>query len=107
MTDSTDYKAIDAVVNIWNREALSHRPNWGDEFFVDKMNATNDLMKPLEIDQLVETLDEAGIDKAFLIAAYSGRPGLPGCYHMPYEVVAKAIEPVSYTHLTLPTTPYV
>lgn len=92
MTDSVDYKAIDAVVNIWNEEALSHRPDWGDDFFVGKMNADGGLMQAMEIDELAETLDDAGIDKAFLIAAYSGRPGLPGCYHMPYEVVAKACE---------------
>ena len=41
------YKAIDAVVNIWTREALSHRPDWGDEFFVGKMNAENALMAGL------------------------------------------------------------
>ena len=49
-------------------------------------------MAPMTLEQLIETLDEAGIDKAFLIAAHSGRPGLPGCYHMPYEVVARACE---------------
>ncbi len=33
-----DYKAVDAVVNIWNEEALRQRPGWGDDFFVSKMN---------------------------------------------------------------------
>ena len=28
-----DVKAIDAVVNIFNAEALSHRPDWKDGFF--------------------------------------------------------------------------
>ena len=32
-----DYKAIDAVVNIWNEDALRQRPGWGDDFFVKKM----------------------------------------------------------------------
>ena len=51
MSDQTksDYKAIDAVVNIWTDEALSHRPDWGDEFFVDKMNAQSGLMAGLEL----------------------------------------------------------
>ena len=84
------YKAIDAVVNIWTREALSHRPDWGDEFFVDKMNAENDLMAGLSLEEIIEKMEEAGIDKAFLIAARAGRVGLPGCYHMPYSVVADA-----------------
>jgi len=91
-TATTDYKAIDAVVNIWTEEALRHRPGWGDDFFTDKMNAENNLMAPLSLEKLIDTLDEAGIDKAFLVAAHSGRPGLPGCYHMPYEVVARACE---------------
>ena len=84
------YKAIDAVVNIWTREALSHRPDWGDEFFVDKMNAENALMAGLSLEEMIEKMEEAGIEKAFLIAARTGRVGLPGCYHMPYSVVADA-----------------
>ena len=92
MTDDQklDYKAIDAVVNIWTREALSQRPDWGDEFFVDKMNAENALMAGLSLEEMIEKMEEAGIEKAFLIAARAGRVGLPGCYHMPYSVVADA-----------------
>ena len=92
MTDDQklSYKAIDAVVNIWTREALSHRPDWGDEFFVDKMNAKNALMAGLSLEEMIERMEEAGIEKAFLIAARAGRVGLPGCYHMPYSVVADA-----------------
>jgi len=44
-----DYKAIDAVVNIWTREALSQRPDWGDDFFVGKMNAKDSLMTGLSL----------------------------------------------------------
>ena len=44
-TETADYKAIDAVVNIWTEEALSHRPNWGDNFFVDKNHAFEILEK--------------------------------------------------------------
>ena len=69
-----DYKAIDAVVNIWNEEALRQRPGWGDDFFQKKMNSKSSTGDPIEIDQLVEILDDAGIDKAFLIAAYSVSP---------------------------------
>ena len=92
MTDDQklSYKAIDAVVNIWTREALSHRPDWGDDFFVGKMNAENTLMAGLSLEEMIEKMEEAGIEKAFLIAARTGRVGLPGCYHMPYSVVADA-----------------
>ncbi len=89
---SDDYKAIDAVVNPWTAEALSHRPDWGPGFFVGKVKAQNTLMEGLSLDQIIERMDEAGIDHGFLIAAKCGRPGLPGCYHMPLEVVTKAVE---------------
>jgi predicted TIM-barrel fold metal-dependent hydrolase len=74
--------AIDAVVNIWTEEALKVRPDWAGEFFSGKMKAKN---------SLIERMDSAGIDHAFLIAAKSGRPGLKGCYHLPPEIVADAV----------------
>ena len=46
-----DYKAIDAVVNIWNEEALKQRPGWGDQFFQKKMKSTESTAKPIEIDE--------------------------------------------------------
>ena len=93
MTDAApDYPSIDAVVNIWTEEALSHRPGWGGDFFVDKMNVDSGQMAPQSLEQMIDMLDAANIERAFLIAAHSGRPGLPGCYHMPYEVVARACE---------------
>lgn len=90
MTDSI--RAIDAVVNIWTEEALSHRPDWGSEFFVGKMKARDSDMSGLTLEAMIARMDEANIGHAFLIAAKSGRVGLPGCYHMPYKVVADAVE---------------
>lgn len=92
MTDATEIRAIDAVVNIWTKEALSHRPDWGDEFFTGKMKAKDSLMSGLTLDEMIERMSDAGIDHAFLIAAKSGRPGLKGCYHMPPQVVADAVK---------------
>jgi uncharacterized protein len=88
---SEQYKAIDAVVNIWTRGALSHRPGWTDEFFVGKVKGKHD-SGGISIEQMLESMDEAGIEYAFLVAAKAGRVGLPGCYHMPPEVVARAVE---------------
>jgi predicted TIM-barrel fold metal-dependent hydrolase len=89
---SDEYRAIDAVVNIWTEEALSVRPDWGPEFFVGKMKAQGGLMGGLTLEQMIERMEAAGIGHAFLVAAKSGRPGLPGCYHMPPEIVARAME---------------
>jgi uncharacterized protein len=89
--DSATLRAIDAVVNIWTPEALRHRPDWKDGFFVDKVKARTP-MPGFSLEQMLAMMDEAGIDKAFLVAARTGRLGLPGSYHMPYEVVARACE---------------
>ena len=82
--------AIDAVVNIWTEEALSHRPDWRDKFFVGKVKASDGLMAGLTLEEMIERMGTADIAHAFLIAPKSGRPGLPGCYHMPPQVVADA-----------------
>ena len=86
-----DYQAIDAVVNIWTSEALSHRPDWTDEFFVGKVKGKHD-SSGISLEKMLEGMDAAGIELAVLVAAKSGRVGLPGCYHMPAEVVSRAVD---------------
>ncbi|MYD42637.1 MAG: amidohydrolase [Gammaproteobacteria bacterium] len=90
MTTDTDYKTIDAVVNIWTAEALACRPNWTDSFFLGKVKGQHD-SAGISLEQLIQEMDEANIQLAFLIAAKAGRVGLPGCYHMPLEIVANAV----------------
>jgi uncharacterized protein len=88
---SEPIRAIDAVTNIWTPEALGHRPGWGTSFFVGKMKADPELMRGLTLDEMIARMDAAAIERTFLIAPKSGRKGLPGCYHLPYEVVARAV----------------
>ncbi len=85
----SDYKIIDAVVNIWTQEALSHRPGWTDEFFVGKVKGKHG-SGGISLEKMLADMDAAGIEMGFLVAAKAGRVGLPGCYHMPLEVVADA-----------------
>lgn len=85
-------RAVDAVVNIWTEEALRQRPEWGDDFFVGKMKASAGRVAPMTLEQMLERMTEAGVERAFLVAARSGRLGLKGSYHMPYEIVARACE---------------
>jgi hypothetical protein len=49
-------------------------------------------MSAISLEQMLERMAEAGIERGFLVAARTGRLGLPGSYHMPYEVVARACE---------------
>lgn len=92
MSDSNaNYAAIDAVVNIWTAEALARRPDWTDEFFVGKVKGKHG-SGGITLETMLEQMDAAGIERGFLVAAKTGRPGLPGSYHMPYEIVARACE---------------
>lgn len=87
----TDVKAIDAVVNLWTEEALRLRPDWGHDFFVDKMKSSA-ARTALALEQMLERMAAAGVERGFLVAARTGRLGLKGSYHMPYEIVARACE---------------
>ena len=87
----TPLRAVDAVMNLWTPQALAARPNWGKSFFVDKMKAKDSLMTGLSLEELIDRMDEAGIGHAFLFAPKSGRVGLPGCYHLPPELVREAV----------------
>ncbi|MBT5050898.1 MAG: amidohydrolase [Rhodospirillaceae bacterium] len=92
MTDATakpTYGAIDAVVNIWTPEALKHRPNWRDDFFVGKMGVEQDTSDGVPLDKMLTRMDAAGIEKAFLFATRAGPVGHPSCYRIPYELVAE------------------
>ncbi|MFO0336018.1 MAG: amidohydrolase family protein [Pseudomonadota bacterium] len=49
-------------------------------------------MPGFSLEQMLEKMEAAGIERAGLVASRTGRLGLPGSYHMPYEVVARARE---------------
>ena len=41
---------------------------------------------------MLEMMDRAGIERSLLIATKTGQLGLPGSWHLPYEVVADAVQ---------------
>ena len=86
-----DIQAIDAVVNIFNADALQYRPEWRDEFFGEKIGASAETVQGVELDEMLRRMDAAGIERGFLIAVKCGPPGHPSCYHIPMEVVDRAI----------------
>ncbi|MCP5367602.1 MAG: amidohydrolase [Hyphomicrobiales bacterium] len=86
-----DIPAIDAVVNIQTAEALSHRPADRRQFYVDKIGVDEGTFGGITLDEMLRRMDAAGIERAFLIAPKIGQRGLPGCYHLPYGVVADAV----------------
>ena len=63
-----DIQAIDAVVNIFNADALKYRPEWRNEFFGDKIGASPQTVQGVELDEMLRRMDAAGIERGFLIA---------------------------------------
>jgi uncharacterized protein len=85
-------KAIDAVVNIQTEEALSFRPADRHGFYVEKLGVDEDTFTGISYEEMLKRMDEASIEKAFLIAAKIGREGLPAAYHLPYQLAADAVK---------------
>ncbi|MEO4040017.1 amidohydrolase family protein [Hoeflea sp. CAU 1731] len=89
--DALDFLAIDAVVNIWTKEALSGRPD-REEFYRRKVKVDQASFEGVSLEEMIERMDEAGIEQSFLIAAKVGTLGHPSCYHVPYGLVADAVQ---------------
>lgn len=83
--------AIDAVVNPMTPEIMALRPAWAKGFFVDKIGRSEADALGLSHEDMLRRMDAAGIERAFLIATRTGRLGLPGSWHLPYEIVADAV----------------
>lgn len=87
---SHDILAIDAVVNIWTPESLAIRPN-RDAFFGGKMNVKETTLKGVTLDEMLRRMDAAGVERSFLIATKVGPLLHKASYHIPYEMVAEAV----------------
>lgn len=87
-----EFGIIDTVVNLWTPEALSYRPGWQAEFYVDKMRGQASDMAGVSLDDMLRRLDEAGIERAFLVGTRAGPQGHPSCYQLPYELIQRAID---------------
>lgn len=83
-------RAIDIVVNLWTPEANALRPK-RDAFYKDKMKVESRTADGISLDEMLKRMDAAGIERGFLVATRAGRLGHPACYHLPYELVAKAV----------------
>jgi predicted TIM-barrel fold metal-dependent hydrolase len=86
-----DIQAIDAVVNIRTAEALALQPD-RRKFYVDKMRVKEETFDGISLEAMLARMDAAGIERSFLIAARVGVKHHPACYHVPYELVADAVQ---------------
>lgn len=88
---SYDIAAIDAVVNLRTAEALALQPD-RQQFYVDKMRVAPQTLAPVSLEAMLAAMDAAGTERAFLVAAKVGVKHHPACYHVPYELVADAVQ---------------
>jgi hypothetical protein len=88
---SDPIRAIDCVVNPITPEIMRLRPAWSTEFWKGKFGRGSGLAQGVSHEQMLSMMDRAGIERAFLIATKTGRLGLPGSWHLPYEIVAEAV----------------
>jgi hypothetical protein len=88
---SYEIKAIDAVVNIRTAEALALQPD-RRRFYVNKMRVKEETFDAVSLEGMLARMDASGIERSFLIAARVGVKHHPACYHVPYELVADAVQ---------------
>ena len=84
-------QAIDCVVNPITPEIMRLRPKWSPEFLTEKIGRGAELALGVTLENMIAQMDAAGIERALLIATKTGRLGLPGSWHLPYETVARAV----------------
>jgi len=84
-------QAIDCVVNPITPEIMRLRPEWTTGFLTGKIGRDAGLAQGVTHERMLAMMDAAGIERAFLIATKTGRLGLPGSWHLPYEIVADAV----------------
>ena len=88
---SYSIRAIDCVVNPITPEIMKTRPDWARSFWSGKIGRDPSLLDGVPHEAMLRMMDEAGIERSFLIATKTGRLGLPGSWHLPYETVADAV----------------
>ena len=84
--------AIDTVVNPHTSEIVEMRPDWSGRFHKGKFGRDDSVMQGYSYEEMLRQMDLARIEKAFLVANKTGQLGLQGSWHLPYEIVAKAIQ---------------
>jgi predicted TIM-barrel fold metal-dependent hydrolase len=85
-------KAIDCVVNPITPEIMRLRPAWSKAFWQKKIGRDSSVGDGLTHEQMLALMDKAGIERSLLIATKTGQLGIPGSWHLPYAVVARAVQ---------------
>ena len=85
-------QAIDCVVNPITPEIMQLRPAWSKAFWHGKIGRDASISEGLDLPAMLALMDSAGIERSVLVATKTGQLGLPGSWHLPYEIVARAVQ---------------
>ena len=86
-----DILAIDTVVNAHTPEIVAMRPDWSGRFHKRKFGRDDSVLEGYSYDEMLRMMDAAGTERAFLVAHKTGQLGLPGSWHLPYDMIAEAV----------------
>ena len=85
-------RAIDCVVNPITPEIMRLRPAWSKRFWQEKIGRDASVGEGLPHEAMIGLMDAAGIERALLVATKTGQLGMPGSWHLPYSIVAEAVQ---------------
>jgi predicted TIM-barrel fold metal-dependent hydrolase len=80
------------VVNPITPEIMRLRPAWSKAFWHGKIGRDASISEGLDLPEMLALMDRAGIERSLLVATKTGQMGLPGSWHLPYEIVARAVQ---------------
>ena len=85
-------KVIDCVVNPITPEVMKLRPEWSRTFWTQKIGREASVTEGVTHEQMLALMDQCGIERSMLIACKTGQLGIPGSWHLPYDMVADAVQ---------------
>ena len=84
--------AIDIVVNIRTPREFEEGRISSDSSFQEKVRQDGSIRQGVEIEDYIKLMDEAGIDRSFLIAVRCGDLNVKGSTEITYERVAEVVQ---------------
>ena len=84
-------RAIDIVVNIRTPREFEEGRIPSDSSFQDKVRQKGDIKQGIELEDYIAKMDEAGIDRSFLIAIRCGDLRVEGSTEVTYERIHEAV----------------
>jgi predicted TIM-barrel fold metal-dependent hydrolase len=86
-----EVKAIDLGANVLTKDVVKIKPKWYKKFYMEKFGRKGKMLEEISLEEMVDQMDKAGIEIALLIAPKIGPLGHPQTFHMPYKIVADAV----------------